>query len=325
MARVLVTGVTRIRDRVLPRGASARRRPRGPRHPRAGWRRLALGREEGGGVARGRGQAPGRQRGALGGGAPRGAVERGGILAGSNRHLRRQREARGRARVWGRGAKGTYGSCTASSAEIFGNAGTPVQNESTPVQPLCPLRRPPKLPHTSRSRSHAKVAEVGHEPHLLSRRNRHGPERFHFVFRKITRTVAAIACGDAKELVLGTTSVIRDFCHAKDLARREDDGAGCTGGGLRLCLRRRPFDPGRGHARLQVRRRRSTGQSGPGPRGWSASTTSRHSSATARGSGRSAGALRRLRRPRSRGASSMISPSTRKASASSRTKEQSTA
>ena len=40
-----------------------------------------------------------------------------------------------------------------------------------------------------------------------------------FVFRKITRTLAAIACGDAEHLTLGNTRVVRDFCHARDLAR----------------------------------------------------------------------------------------------------------
>jgi GDPmannose 4,6-dehydratase len=105
----------------------------------------------------------------------------------------------------------------ASSAEIFGNAPSPVQNEGTPIAPVSPYAVAKAAAHLA-----VKVAREGlgvmatNVVFYLGESPRRAP---HFVFRKITRTVAAIACGDAKELVLGTTSVIRDFCHARDLAK----------------------------------------------------------------------------------------------------------
>jgi GDPmannose 4,6-dehydratase len=104
----------------------------------------------------------------------------------------------------------------ASSAEIFGNAPKPIQNEDTPIAPVSPYAVAKASAHLA-----VKVAREGlgvpatNLVFYLGESPRRAP---HFVFRKITRTVAAIACGDARELVLGTTSVIRDFCHAKDLA-----------------------------------------------------------------------------------------------------------
>jgi GDPmannose 4,6-dehydratase len=104
----------------------------------------------------------------------------------------------------------------ASSAEIFGNAPAPVQTEDTPLAPVSPYAVAKASAHLA-----VKVARegLGVPAHNLIFYLGESPRRApHFVFRKITRTVAAIACGDAKELVLGTTSVIRDFGHARDLA-----------------------------------------------------------------------------------------------------------
>jgi GDPmannose 4,6-dehydratase len=39
-----------------------------------------------------------------------------------------------------------------------------------------------------------------------------------FVFRKITRGLAAVKLGRAERLSLGDTTIVRDFCHARDLA-----------------------------------------------------------------------------------------------------------
>jgi GDPmannose 4,6-dehydratase len=105
----------------------------------------------------------------------------------------------------------------ASSAEIFGNTDTAIQNEGTAIAPVSPYAAAKAAAHFA-----VKIAREGWGSpasnliFYLGESPRRAP---HFVFRKITTTVAAIACGDAKELVLGTTSVIRDFCHAKDLAR----------------------------------------------------------------------------------------------------------
>jgi len=104
----------------------------------------------------------------------------------------------------------------ASSAEIFGNAPSPVQDEDTPIAPVSPYAVAKASAHLA-----VKLARegLGVPAHNLIFYLGESPRRAqHFVFRKITRTVAAIACGDATELVLGNTAVIRDFCHARDLA-----------------------------------------------------------------------------------------------------------
>jgi GDPmannose 4,6-dehydratase len=105
----------------------------------------------------------------------------------------------------------------ASSAEIFGNAASTVQNEDTPLAPVSPYGVAKAAAHMA-----VRVARSGLDvpAHNLIFYLGESPRRApHFVFRKITRTVAAIASGDARELVLGSTSVVRDFCHAEDLAR----------------------------------------------------------------------------------------------------------
>lgn len=105
----------------------------------------------------------------------------------------------------------------ASSAEIFGDAPSPVQNESTPIAPISPYAVAKAAGHmavqVARSGMGARASNL---IFYLGESPRRAPS---FVFRKITRTLAAIACGDAEHLTLGNTRVIRDFCHAKDLAR----------------------------------------------------------------------------------------------------------
>ncbi len=104
----------------------------------------------------------------------------------------------------------------ASSGEIFGNAPTPVQNEETPIAPISPYAVAKAAAHLAvRVARDGFGAPASNLVFYLGESPRRPPA---FVFRKITRTVAEIAAGDAAELVLGSTSVVRDFSHARDLA-----------------------------------------------------------------------------------------------------------
>jgi GDPmannose 4,6-dehydratase len=104
----------------------------------------------------------------------------------------------------------------ASSAEIFGRADEPVQTELTPLRPVTPYG-------VSKAAAHMFVKlgrEALHAPMTnlilyLAESERRPP---HFVFRKITRGLAAVYLGKAKTLGLCDTSVVRDFSHASDIA-----------------------------------------------------------------------------------------------------------
>jgi GDPmannose 4,6-dehydratase len=104
----------------------------------------------------------------------------------------------------------------ASSAEIFGNAEAPVQDESTPIAPVSPYAVAKAAAHLA-----TRLAREGFgapASNLIFYPGESPRRRPTFIFRKITRTVAAISMGEAQELVLGDTSVVRDFSHARDLA-----------------------------------------------------------------------------------------------------------
>jgi GDPmannose 4,6-dehydratase len=104
----------------------------------------------------------------------------------------------------------------ASSAEIFGNAASPVQDETTPISPISPYAVAKASAHLA-----VQLAREGFgapASNLIFYLGESPRRASFFVFRKITGTVAAIAAGAASELVLGSTSVVRDFCHARDLA-----------------------------------------------------------------------------------------------------------
>jgi GDPmannose 4,6-dehydratase len=101
----------------------------------------------------------------------------------------------------------------ASSAEIFGDAATSPQDEATPIAPVNPYGAAKAFAHLS-----ARVFRQ-RDLHVSSAilYNHESPRRHpRFVTRKITSTVAAIARGEADELVLGNIDVRRDWGWAPD-------------------------------------------------------------------------------------------------------------
>ena len=101
----------------------------------------------------------------------------------------------------------------ASSAEIFGEPDRSPQDESTPVAPVNPYG-------AAKAEVHAAVGvrrHAGLHATSLILYNHESPRRpARFVTRKITSTVAAIARGDADELVLGNLDARRDWGWAPD-------------------------------------------------------------------------------------------------------------
>lgn len=101
----------------------------------------------------------------------------------------------------------------ASSAEIFGEPATAPQDESTPVRPLNPYGAAKAYAHLAAGVYRARGAHVSSLV-LYNHESPRRPERF--VTRKITSTVAAIARGEADELVLGNLDARRDWGWAPD-------------------------------------------------------------------------------------------------------------
>jgi GDPmannose 4,6-dehydratase len=101
----------------------------------------------------------------------------------------------------------------ASSAEVFGQPATSPQDEDTPVRPVNPYGAAKAYAHLmtgvyrSRDLHASSLVLYNHES---PRRPRH------FVTRKITSTVAAIARGEADRLVLGNLDARRDWGWAPD-------------------------------------------------------------------------------------------------------------
>ncbi|MDQ3631980.1 MAG: GDP-mannose 4,6-dehydratase [Actinomycetota bacterium] len=105
----------------------------------------------------------------------------------------------------------------AASSEVFGDAGETPQRESSPMRPQSPY-------------GVAKLAALGL---VRVMRERHGihascgilynhesPRRpQHFLSRKVTHGAASIALGLQETLELGDLGAVRDWCHAKDVAR----------------------------------------------------------------------------------------------------------
>ena len=104
----------------------------------------------------------------------------------------------------------------ASSAEIFGRARAPVQDESTPIDPVSPYGIAKAAAHMAVRlvrQTHGAAAS-----NLILYMTESPRRRPTFVMRRITRAVAAIVCGDAQDIVLGNTEAVRDFIHARDVA-----------------------------------------------------------------------------------------------------------
>jgi GDPmannose 4,6-dehydratase len=101
----------------------------------------------------------------------------------------------------------------ASSAEIFGQPPTSPQDETTPVHPLNPYG-------AAKAYAHLMVDVYrtrGLHASSLVLYNHESPRRpAHFVTRKITSTVAAIARGRAYRLALGNLDARRDWGWAPD-------------------------------------------------------------------------------------------------------------
>ncbi len=101
----------------------------------------------------------------------------------------------------------------AASAEIFGNPTDSPQDEATPIAPVSPYGAAKAYAH------HLAGVYRGHGLHAASLilYNHESPRRpATFVTRKITKAAAAIARGDAAELVLGNLDARRDWGWAPD-------------------------------------------------------------------------------------------------------------
>jgi len=101
----------------------------------------------------------------------------------------------------------------AASAEIFGNPAVSPQDESTPIAPVNPYGAAKAYAHhligVYRARGLHATSAI-----LYNHESPRRPDTF--VTRKITRTAAAIARGDADHLVLGNLDARRDWGWAPD-------------------------------------------------------------------------------------------------------------
>ena len=101
----------------------------------------------------------------------------------------------------------------ASSAEIFGEPAASPQTEDTAIRPVNPYGAAKAFAHLSAAVFRQRDLHVSSA--ILY--NHESPRRHErFVTRKITSTVAAIARGEADELVLGNVDVRRDWGWAPD-------------------------------------------------------------------------------------------------------------
>jgi GDPmannose 4,6-dehydratase len=103
----------------------------------------------------------------------------------------------------------------ASSAEIFGEAASP-QTERTPVAPVSPYGAAKAFAHQL-ARVYRGAGVSISTAILYNHESPRRPETF--VTRKITRTVAKIARGEADRLCIGNLEARRDWGYAADYAR----------------------------------------------------------------------------------------------------------
>jgi len=105
----------------------------------------------------------------------------------------------------------------ASTSEMFGNAGTSLQNESTPFRPRSPYGAA-KLYAYWMVVNYREAWGLHASNGIMF--NHEGPTRGEtFVTRKITRAVAAIHLGRQERLYLGNLNARRDWGHARDSMR----------------------------------------------------------------------------------------------------------
>jgi GDPmannose 4,6-dehydratase len=104
----------------------------------------------------------------------------------------------------------------ASSAEIFGRAATPVQDEATPIAPVSPYGIAKAAAHMAVR--FARDTMGAPESNLILYLAESPRRRETFVVRKVARTVAEIAHGETDLIALGNVDSVRDFSHARDVA-----------------------------------------------------------------------------------------------------------
>ncbi len=102
----------------------------------------------------------------------------------------------------------------ASTSELYGNSGLPVQNETTPFAPCSPYAAA-KLYAYWITVNYREAYGLHASNGILF--NHESPIRGEtFVSRKITRAVAAIARGRQERVYLGNLDALRDWGHARD-------------------------------------------------------------------------------------------------------------
>ena len=112
------------------------------------------------------------------------------------------------------GGEGDVRFYQASSSEIFGNAEVSPQDENTPFRPRSPYAIA-KLHGYWTTVNYREAYGIHASNGILF--NHEGPTRGEtFVTRKITRAVAAIACGQDDRVYLGNLDAKRDWGHARD-------------------------------------------------------------------------------------------------------------
>jgi GDPmannose 4,6-dehydratase len=117
----------------------------------------------------------------------------------------------------------------ATSSEIFGDCGESPQHERTPMRPRSPYGVAKLAAHGL-----VGVMRARHGLHVSSAitYNHESPRRpIEFLPRKVTAGAAAIARGEAHELVLGDLDAVRDWSDARDVVRGLRLMAGAAEGG----------------------------------------------------------------------------------------------
>jgi GDPmannose 4,6-dehydratase len=105
----------------------------------------------------------------------------------------------------------------ASSGEIFGDAPQSPQREDTPCRPASPYATAKLAAHQLVGQLRAQAGLFACSAILFNHESERRPEQF--VSRKITRAAAAIKLGLERELTLGDTTAVRDWCFAGDAMR----------------------------------------------------------------------------------------------------------